>query len=80
MDTEGDLTAIVSGVVQGVGFRFWTRGRLVDLGLSGTATNLPDGTVEVKARGRVSRLQTQLDLLSGPTTPGRVREVRAHWG
>ena len=42
---------LVSGKVQGVFFRASTRERAQDLGLSGRATNLPDGRVEVIADG-----------------------------
>ncbi|MBD9469778.1 acylphosphatase [Pseudoxanthomonas sp. PXM01] len=38
---------LVSGKVQGVFYRASTRERALDLGLSGRATNLPDGRVEV---------------------------------
>ena len=45
------LTARVFGVVQGVGFRFWTMGRAEDLGLTGKVKNLDDGSVAVVAEG-----------------------------
>lgn len=42
---------LVGGKVQGVFFRASTRERALDLGLSGRATNLPDGRVEVVVEG-----------------------------
>ena len=42
---------IITGRVQGVWFRDSTRQQAVELGISGYAANLPDGTVEVLARG-----------------------------
>ena len=45
------LTAWVHGRVQGVGFRWWARSQALKLGLRGSATNLPDGRVEVVAEG-----------------------------
>jgi len=42
---------IVRGRVQGVGFRWSVRRRAEALGLVGFARNLPDGAVEVVARG-----------------------------
>ena len=45
------LTAFVRGEVQGVGFRWWTRARALELGLAGFASNLPDGRVQVVAEG-----------------------------
>jgi acylphosphatase len=72
------VTARVSGRVQGVGFRWWTRARALELGLVGSATNLPDGRVEVVAQGDAAACAQLLDLLQGPGTPGRVRDV-ASW-
>ena len=42
---------LISGRVQGVGFRWFTRQQAERLGLSGWAENLPDGRVEIVARG-----------------------------
>jgi acylphosphatase len=53
----------VTGRVQGVGFRWWTRSLAVRLGVTGTVRNLPDGSVAVHARGtddQLRRLATQL--------------------
>ena len=47
----------VRGRAQGVGFRWWTHRRALDLGLRGTVGNRPDGTVEVHASGDVERLE-----------------------
>jgi acylphosphatase len=43
--------AIVRGLVQGVGFRMNTRAEALRLGISGSARNLADGSVEVVAQG-----------------------------
>ena len=74
------LTAWVEGLVQGVGFRWWVRSRARRLGLSGTATNLADGRVEVVAEGSGRACRELLALLGGPETPGRVTGVREQWG
>ena len=42
---------LVSGRVQGVGFRAATQARAQELGLNGYTRNLPDGRVEVLACG-----------------------------
>lgn len=42
---------LVSGTVQGVGFRYFVRNRAQAIGVSGWVKNLPDGRVEVAARG-----------------------------
>ena len=73
------LTASVHGYVQGVGFRWWTRARALELGLSGYASNRPDGRVEVVAQGSRDACRRLLDLLQGSNTPGRVENVVADW-
>lgn len=73
------LTAWVHGHVQGVGFRWWTRSRALELGLTGYAANRPDGRVQVVAQGARDTCQRLLDLLQGGTTPGRVDTVVVAW-
>ena len=50
------MRCYVSGLVQGVFFRASTRDRARQLGLTGRASNLPDGRVEVIANGPVEGL------------------------
>ena len=70
------LTAWVRGRVQGVGFRWWTRSRALELGLVGTASNLSDGRVEVIAEGPRDRLEQLLAWLGEhPSTKGRPGDV-----
>jgi len=42
---------LISGQVQGVGYRYWVKQQFKELGLSGEAWNNPDGTVEAKFNG-----------------------------
>jgi acylphosphatase len=71
------LTAFVKGRVQGVGYRWWTRSRALELGLTGSATNLDDGRVEVVAEGPEPACRALLALLPGG--PGRVEFVADRW-
>lgn len=77
------LTAWVHGKVQGVGFRWWTRSRALELGLTGYAANQADGRVLVVAQGPREAGEKLLALLEGgeswPSRPGRVDEVVADW-
>lgn len=73
------LTAWVSGRVQGVGFRWWTRSRALELGLVGSAENLVDGRVQVIAEGPEDHCQRLLSLLRSSSSPGRVDQVVEHW-
>jgi acylphosphatase len=60
---------IVTGRVQGVYFRASTRERAMQLGLSGYAKNLGDGSVEVVASGVASNVDAlEQWLWQGPPT------------
>ncbi|TNC22465.1 acylphosphatase [Amycolatopsis alkalitolerans] len=73
------LTAWISGRVQGVGFRWWSRCRALELGLVGSAENLPDGRVEVTAEGRKDHCEQFLSLLRSSSSPGSVDRVVERW-
>ncbi|MFD0889361.1 acylphosphatase [Streptosporangium algeriense] len=73
------LTAWVRGRVQGVGFRWWTRARALELGLSGWARNTDDGRVEVVAEGGREACENLLAQLRAGATPGRVDAVVERW-
>jgi acylphosphatase len=47
---------VVTGRVQGVGFRFFTEAAAVREGLHGWVRNLPDGRVEISAEGEAEAL------------------------
>jgi acylphosphatase len=73
------LTAWVSGRVQGVGLRWWTRARALELGLAGSATNLDYGRVEVVAEGHREACEALLEHLRSGTAPGRPTLVVERW-
>ncbi len=65
----GDITKhyLISGRVQGVGFRAFTQKSAQELKLSGWVRNLVDGRVEVLACGSAHALQKlELHLRQGP--------------
>ena len=69
------VVALVSGSVQGVGYRWFVRGRAEAAGLAGSATNLPDGRVEVVLEGPDAAVDAVLADLQGPRAPGAVTRV-----
>jgi acylphosphatase len=61
------LRAVVRGEVQGVGFRWAVQRHAGQLGLTGYAENLRDGSVRVEAEGDPERLdQLEAFLQAGP--------------
>lgn len=78
-ESDVRLTAWVHGHVQGVGFRWWTRSRALELGLTGYAANKADGRVQVVAQGPRDACQRLLDLLEGGNAPGQVDKVISDW-
>lgn len=61
------MRVIVRGVVQGVGFRFFTRDLARRYGLAGFVRNRADGAVELEAQGEEGTLAAFLkDLEIGP--------------
>ncbi|SEO89818.1 acylphosphatase [Trujillonella endophytica] len=69
------VVALVSGRVQGVGYRWFVRGLARGAGLAGTATNLPDGRVEVVLEGPADAVRATVAALAGPDAPGAVGSV-----
>ncbi|WP_129284974.1 acylphosphatase [Streptomyces sp. GZWMJZ-114] len=80
MEDEARLTAWVRGTVQGVGFRWFTRARALEIGgLSGFALNVRDGRVQVVAEGPRAACEELLEWLLGSDTPGSVQGVTEIW-
>ncbi|OMH32364.1 acylphosphatase [Tersicoccus sp. Bi-70] len=73
------LTAVISGMVQGVGFRFWVREQADRLRLSGSASNRADGTVRVVVEGSRHDCEDLLTRLTSGRTPGTVEHVRSEF-
>ncbi|TFD33937.1 acylphosphatase [Cryobacterium cryoconiti] len=59
--------AVVRGVVQGVGFRYYAQAEARRLGLAGFVRNRADGTVEVEVEGNAASVWAMLAWLQhGP--------------
>ncbi len=69
----------ISGWVQGVGFRYWTRRMASKLGLTGWVKNLPDGRVEAVFEGQKKKVEEMIEKSKqGPAWTGN-NEIRAEW-
>lgn len=67
MDETVAIQATVRGLVQGVGFRYHTRGVAVRIGVYGWVRNNGDGSVEVYAEGTPDQVKRMEDYLrTGP--------------
>jgi acylphosphatase len=71
--------AIVSGRVQGVGYRASAAHEARRLGLDGWVRNRPDGTVEVDAQGDRTALEAFLVYLRQGPAGARVKLVDVDW-
>lgn len=69
----------ISGLVQGVGFRYFASTRARAQGLRGWVRNLYNGDVEVTAQGDEDALQAFLDELRVGPRSAQVRNVRVDW-
>jgi acylphosphatase len=66
----------VSGIVQGVGFRYFAQRAAERLHLSGYTKNLPDGRVEVYAIGTAEQLAKLRSILERGPWGASVSEVK----
>jgi len=73
------LVALVSGRVQGVGYRAFAQRKARELGLTGYAENLPDGRVEVVAEGEEEDLKLFLEFLKRGPRLAEVEAVDVTW-
>lgn len=69
------IRAVVHGVVQGVGFRYYTRQVARALGVTGFVRNQPDGTVEIVAMGPEAQVQELLDWAHQGPASAQVTQV-----
>lgn len=78
--TAERLEAMVSGRVQGVGFRWFVRAEAERLGLGGWVANESDGTVRVVAEGESGAIDELVDRLKEGPRGARVADVRVERG
>ena len=77
---DARVTAIVTGMVQGVNFRWFTQRRASELGLVGYVRNRSDGSVEFVAEGPRDALERLLDAARMGPASAAVENVEVVWG
>lgn len=70
------VSIIISGLVQGVGFRWWAKNTATSLGIKGFVKNLPDMTVYIEAEGESSSLKKFTDLCKIGPPSAIVKDVK----
>jgi|TARA_B110001454_G_scaffold207754_1_gene219518 acylphosphatase len=76
---EKCLVAVISGRVQGVGYRAFAADVAMRASLQGTARNMIDGRVEVIAEGSENQLRSFLEELRIGPTLSRVDNIESRW-
>lgn len=67
---------LVSGIVQGVGFRYFALRHAHTLGLAGYARNMRDGRVEIVAEGDEETVASFINRMKEGPSSALVREVK----
>ncbi|MEM9162598.1 MAG: acylphosphatase [Cyanobacteria bacterium P01_F01_bin.4] len=65
----------IFGRVQGVGFRYHTRLKALEIGLTGYVKNRPEGTVEIVAEGNDAQLQRLIEWAHQGSPAAQVKRV-----
>lgn len=71
--------SLVTGVVQGVGFRAWTESEALKRKLAGWVRNLDDGRVETLVQGPRAAVEEFLRSLGRGPVSARVEKVESSW-
>ncbi len=73
--SETEARWLVTGRVQGVGFRWFVLQAARELGIRGDVRNLGDGAVEIRARGAARDVAALLDVVRRGPSHSRVDVV-----
>ena len=77
MDVQAHI--IVSGLVQGVGYRFFVQRQARHLNLKGWVKNLYSGEVEILVEGNRCRVEMLIDALRTGNSDASVRNIQLNW-
>ncbi|MGD9519474.1 MAG: acylphosphatase [Armatimonadota bacterium] len=73
------VRAVISGRVQGVGFRYYLQRRGLELGLAGWVRNRGDGSVEFVAEGPRPAIEKLLAAARMGPPSAYVTDMRVEW-
>lgn len=73
------LKAVIHGIVQGVGYRYFTLRQAQQLNLCGYVKNLPNGCVEVLATGDKASLERLINMMDQGPAGAYVTKIESEW-
>jgi acylphosphatase len=76
---DAQIQIVVTGLVQGVGYRYYVCREAATLNLKGTVRNRHDGSVEVVAEGDTFALHALLDSVKIGPRFGHITTVNVNW-
>lgn len=76
---EIGVNIIVSGFVQGVGFRYYVFNRAMRLGLKGYVKNLYNGDVEIETEGDRSLIEEFIREVKVGPRAAKVNDIKICW-
>ncbi len=79
MKTTTRAHVIISGEVQGVGFRYFVSNAARRFDVNGWVRNVPDGSVEVEAEGNRETVSEFLAFIEKGNTWARVDDMKVTW-
>jgi len=71
------IHVFISGIVQGVGYRIWTKTEADKLNLTGWIKNLPDGRVEAVFQGEASAVIEMLKRCRQGPRSAKVNQIES---
>ena len=78
--TSASAEMIVHGYVQGVGYRYFTFRKAIELNLTGWVKNNPDGTVSIYAEGDKGLIDSFIDELKIGPRASSVTDIKISYG
>jgi acylphosphatase len=69
----------ISGMVQGVGYRYFAYHRAAELGLNGYVCNKDDGLVYMEVEGQRSAIESFIDFLKQGPRLAHVADIKLEW-
>jgi len=79
MEEKVRVHIFVSGIVQGVFFRYWTQKVANKLGLKGWVRNLPDGRVEIVAEGKREKIDKLIEWAQKGPPSAKVDDLEVEY-